>query len=98
VFGFSQGDRFIEGCLCNLTKHLDWIISSRRDLLRPNNVCQIAGNYFIMSQLMTWSNLDDLAFISQDYLVTDSGVGYSVHSMDASWIPSLRSVDALFDA
>ena len=97
TFGFPKNDLFLNGCVNNLKEHIRWVVSERRDLLSPtgDNVSCLCGGLYIMSQLFRWRNLDELAFISQDYLVTDTGCGFSMHTMDATWIESLQSVSSL---
>jgi len=97
IFGFPKNDLFLNGCVNNLKEHIRWVVSERRDLLSPtgDNVSCLCGGLYIMSQLFRWRNLDELAFISQDYLVTDTGCGFSMHTMDATWIESLQSVSSL---
>jgi len=97
VFGFPKNDLFLNGCVYNLKEHIRWVVSERPDLLSPtgDNVGCLCGGFYIMSQLFRWRSLDELAFISQDYLVTDTGFGFSMHTMDGTWIESLQSVSSL---
>jgi hypothetical protein len=99
VFGFAKNDPFLKDCVYNLREHFHWIVSERRDLLAPtgDNVGCLCGGAYIMSQLFRWKNLDELAFISQDYLVRDSGIGFTKHTMDAAWIKNLQSIQSLYE-
>jgi hypothetical protein len=98
MFGFAQNDDLMSACVRDLAKHIEWILSSRQDLLLPNgdNVSRLCGGLYIMATLFTFSNLAELQFINQDYVITDTGFGYSYHTNDATWCKSLCEVENLY--
>ena len=97
MFGLPAGDPLLCRCLQNFHIHMDWLKKNRSDLLEStaNNIACIAGGAYIMANLLSFNNLKEMLFINQDYVISDTGFGFSHQTCDATWLPALKKASKL---
>ena len=98
ITGFSQGDQFLGHCLFNVKSHFKWISENKPEWFEPNtsNVIRLCSGVYMMMCLFAFDDLSEMQFINQDYLVQNTGVGYTFQTMDGNWIDRLPEIPTLF--
>ena len=99
ILGFSQGDEFMGYCLFNVKNHFKWITENKPDWFvpHPSNVMRLCSGIYLMMCLFAFEDVSELQFINQDYLIQQTGYGYTFQTMDGNWFSSLSQIPVLYE-